>query len=148
MAAKYLSRISLMNNHLKIEHLLRDCPTNDATLYSRSELLSRVRVRVNALACQKTSDNQGYCGANPEQKSVVTSLSLLPFLPNLGSQSTISTSQLISLNFAESDVCTDCSKNGLAAVLVDTNLSEEARFRIQNVSTALFIQIVFYTYKI
>ncbi len=42
MAAKFPSRMSLMNNHLWTEFLLRHCPANDAILYIRCELLSRV----------------------------------------------------------------------------------------------------------
>jgi hypothetical protein len=89
-----------------------------------------------ALTCQKTSDNKGYCGASSNQKYVITTLAALLFMPSLESQASITTSQFISSNFAESDVCTDCSKNGLATVLADTTLSG-VRSSLQNVSTEL-----------
>jgi hypothetical protein len=37
----FLSRMNLTNNHPWTESLLRHCPTNDATMYIRCELLSR-----------------------------------------------------------------------------------------------------------
>jgi hypothetical protein len=112
-------------------------PNSDGTTSHFQSYLGSFISTNYALTCQKTSDNKGYCGASSNQKSVITLLAALPFMPSLGSQASITTSQFISSNFAESDVCTDCSKNGFATVLADINLSGEERFSVQNVSTEL-----------
>ena len=46
---KFTSRMSLTNNHLWTVFLLRHCPTNDAILYIRCELLSRVIQSIQTL---------------------------------------------------------------------------------------------------
>jgi hypothetical protein len=49
MAAKFLSRKSLMNNYLPKVFLLRHGPADDAFMYIRCELLSRVIQSIQTL---------------------------------------------------------------------------------------------------
>ena len=58
MAAKFLSRMSLTNNFLWTVFLLRHSPTNDAILYIRCELLSRVIQSTQKLGIHSEIDHK------------------------------------------------------------------------------------------
>ena len=86
-----------------------------------------------ALTCQKTSDNQGYCGASTKvNDSFVISLYVIaPLITGLEIPA------IKDNKGVGKQICTDCSKNGLATFLTNPNLSKQERSSVQKVSSDL-----------
>jgi hypothetical protein len=86
-----------------------------------------------ALTCQKTSDNNGYCGASTNESYVVSTFVIASFIPELKIPA------ITDMNASKEakSICTECAKNGLANYLTNTNLSEQERSNAEKVSSDL-----------
>lgn len=109
-------------------------PSSDSSVNISVSTFGLLTTISYALTCQKTSDNQGYCGASTKlNDSFVISLYVIaPLIPGFELPAIKDNKGL-----TDKQICTDCSKNGLATFLTNPNLSEQERSSVQKVSSDL-----------